>query len=294
MIISLYVPLGVACVIALVGPGAARRLAPAAATRVLSALAIACAAGTLGTLLLAIIGGGVNLAPLLGFGKDREWLVAGLDAVPWPLGIAALIVLVVVAVRIMITVFREHRTMMDLKALIDGHGGLLVLNDARPYAYAVPVGTGTVIVSTSMLSTLSDAERKALLAHERAHLNYRHHLHREIGDVAASINPLLGGMCREMRLQTERWADETAATHSTRTIAATSLTKATLASTWSPPAAMAYTTNYIRERLAALAIAPPISRWNTAMPIAAVALLGGIALTDALKACLTVLALFYP
>jgi len=42
-----------------------------------------------------------------------------------------------------------------------------------------------------MLRTLSADERRALLAHEAAHLTYRHHVYTQLTDVAAAANPLL-------------------------------------------------------------------------------------------------------
>ncbi len=50
-----------------------------------------------------------------------------------------------------------------------------VLPDRTPYAYALPGGRGRgrgrVVVSTGMLAGLGSAERRALFAHERAHLD---------------------------------------------------------------------------------------------------------------------------
>ena len=47
-----------------------------------------------------------------------------------------------------------------------GAGGLVVVDDPAPDAYALPGLSGRVVVSTAMLRALPAAERRALLAHE--------------------------------------------------------------------------------------------------------------------------------
>ncbi|TFC03352.1 M56 family metallopeptidase [Cryobacterium sp. MDB2-33-2] len=295
MIYSLYLPLGVACLLAMAGPVVSRRLTPAAATRLLSALALLSAVATLGTLTLLAVGGSVKLLPLWGIGADREQLVGGRDGVPWPIGAAALAILAFLAVRTVFAVVHEWRTLRELRDLVaESEDGLMVLVDSRPYAFAVPISAGTVIVSTAMLEILSGPERQALLAHEQAHLTNRHHLYRVIAIIAVAINPLLGTIRREIQLQTERWADERAAEQSSRPVTARSLARAALAATRTPPTVMAYTSDHVRERLAALAIEPPTSRWATVIPVAIAVIIGGAALLDALQACVTVLEVFYP
>ncbi|MHB1172597.1 MAG: M56 family metallopeptidase [Lacisediminihabitans sp.] len=295
MIYSVYLPMIVVCVLALAGPVVSRNLAPSTSTRFLSALAVLSAAATIGTLVLLAVGGMVKMLPLLGIGADRERLVGGRDGVPWPVGVVAAVGLAMVAVRVFRAAANERRTLQALKALVEGSGeGLLVLEDSQPYAYAVPVGTGTVIVSTAMLNTLTDPERRALLAHEQAHLTHHHYRYQLIAITALAINPLLGRVRRELKLQTERWADESAAQQATRPVTARSLARAALASAAPPPTAMAYSTDHIRERLAALAVEPPTSHWATVIPLAVVVTIGSAALLDAITSCATLLALFYP
>ena len=295
MIYSVYLPMFVVCVLALVGPFVSRKLAPSASTRFLAALAAVSAAATIGTLVLLTVGGMVKMLPLLGIGADREQLVAARDGVPWPVGIITAIALAVVCVRVFRAAANERRTVQVLRELVEESGeGLLVLEDSQPYAYAVPIGTGTVIVSTAMLNTLSDPERRALLAHEQAHLTHHHYRYQLIAITAVAINPLLSRVRRELKLQTERWADESAAQQATRPVTARSLARAALASAAAPPTAMAYSTDHVRERLAALAVEPLTSHWATVIPLAVVVTIGSAALLDAIKACATVLALFYP
>src|SRR5262249_7851163 len=59
-------------------------------------------------------------------------------------------------------------------ALATATGDLVVLPDRRPHAFAVPGRPGRVVVTDTMLRILSPEQRRVLLAHERAHLIYRH------------------------------------------------------------------------------------------------------------------------
>ncbi|WP_018549501.1 M56 family metallopeptidase [Streptomyces sp. LaPpAH-108] len=109
-----------------------------------------------------------------------------------------------------------------------------VLPDATPYAYALPErgrgrgqgrgqgrGRGRVVVSTGMLSRLTSGERRALFAHERAHLTARHHRFLLLVQLAARANPFLRPLRTAVSYTVERWADEEAAgvVRSRRTVA---------------------------------------------------------------------------
>lgn len=54
-------------------------------------------------------------------------------------------------------------------------GEAIVIDDARLAAYCVPGRHPTVVMTTGALDRLSDVERQAVVAHERAHLRCRHH-----------------------------------------------------------------------------------------------------------------------
>uniref|UniRef100_A0AAU3GX82 M56 family metallopeptidase n=1 Tax=Streptomyces sp. NBC_01401 TaxID=2903854 RepID=A0AAU3GX82_9ACTN len=98
-----------------------------------------------------------------------------------------------------------------------GHGGtgdLVVVASTGPYAYALPGRRGhggRVVVSTAMMDCLDARERRALVAHERAHLTGRHHRHLLVTQLAARANPLLLPLRTAVAYSTERWADEEAA-----------------------------------------------------------------------------------
>ncbi|MFE3579658.1 M56 family metallopeptidase [Streptomyces vinaceus] len=90
-------------------------------------------------------------------------------------------------------------------------GPVVVLRDEAPYAYALPGRTARVVASTGMLATLTSRERRALFAHERAHLAGRHHRFLLTVQLAARANPFLGPLRTAVTYTAERWADEEAA-----------------------------------------------------------------------------------
>ncbi|MER8013943.1 M56 family metallopeptidase [Streptomyces griseoluteus] len=87
-----------------------------------------------------------------------------------------------------------------------------VLPDPEPYAYALPGrDRGRVVVSTGMLDRLAARERRALFAHERAHLAGGHHRFLLLVQLAARANPFLRPLRTAVSYTVERWADEEAA-----------------------------------------------------------------------------------
>ncbi|WP_330238800.1 M56 family metallopeptidase [Streptomyces sp. NBC_00525] len=86
-----------------------------------------------------------------------------------------------------------------------------VLPDEAAYAYALPGRRDRVVVSTGMLAGLAPAERRAMFAHERAHLAGRHHRFLLTVQLAARANPFLRPLRTAVAYSTERWADEEAA-----------------------------------------------------------------------------------
>ena len=86
-----------------------------------------------------------------------------------------------------------------------------MLRDDAAFAYAVPGWPGRIVVSRGLLRHLDGPGRRALLAHEQAHLAERHDLHRAAAVVAAAMNPLLFRVPAALDLACERRADEGAA-----------------------------------------------------------------------------------
>jgi hypothetical protein len=155
---------------------------------------------------------------------------------------------------------------------------LLVLPDARPIAHALPGRPGRIVVSTGILAGLNPAERRALLAHERAHLIRSHHLFVAVVDVFATANPLLLPLRKVVRYTTERWADELAARAvGSRSVVARAVGKAALATedaVHRDPVRLGATAGDVPRRVAALLIAPPARRLLTSRSVFALVAIG--------------------
>ncbi|MGW0683723.1 M56 family metallopeptidase [Streptomyces sp. NPDC002754] len=90
---------------------------------------------------------------------------------------------------------------------------------------------GRIVVSTALLDRLAPAERRALFAHERAHLTARHHRLLLTVRLAARANPFLRPLSSAVAYTAERWADEEAAAQvGDRKVVARAIGKAALSS----------------------------------------------------------------
>ena len=131
-------------------------------------------------------------------------------------------------------VLRSLLELRDASRLCDELGphaeGLVIVDDERADAYAISgFRSSRIVISRRMLQALPPGERRVLLAHEAAHLRYRHHLFVQLADLAAAANPLLRPVSREVRIGVERWADEVAVAETgDRVVAARSLARAGL------------------------------------------------------------------
>ncbi|MGW1051446.1 M56 family metallopeptidase [Streptomyces sp. NPDC002521] len=131
--------------------------------------------------------------------------VAGKAAIP------ALLTVVATCLR---SLLRHRRVRRQAHAALRGlpPTQVAVLPDTSPYAYALPGGPrDRIVVSTAMLDSLPSRERRALFAHERAHLSARHHRHLLLVQLAAGANPFLRPLRTAVAYTAERWADEEAA-----------------------------------------------------------------------------------
>ncbi|MEU1618754.1 M56 family metallopeptidase [Streptomyces sp. NPDC005722] len=130
------------------------------------------------------------------------------------LAAGALAVSCVTGVRRAIAEVRRFRIAHGDVAGAPEAGGLCVVDDPRPDAYALP-GTrrrpGRVVVTTGMLRALAPEEREPLLAHERAHLAGRHHLFLMVAQLAGWCHPGLAAVVSQVSFAAERAADEAAA-----------------------------------------------------------------------------------
>lgn len=228
MSLSLVMP-GVAVVVLAMIAGRVRWSdAPALAMRVLTGV-VGLASATVLLVLVAIASGfvarsSVGLAilqrcPRLGLVHHRVGTVEG---------VIALVALVVIGFRI-VRVLRMRR--WAVKGTSGQH--LKVLRTNEPIAYAAPGKPGCVVVSRGMLQELSPEERRVMFAHERAHLSQNHHRYLLVGVVATAIAPMLSGVVEQLRLATERCADEAAVDvmGGDREVVAVSIGRAALATT---------------------------------------------------------------
>lgn len=102
----------------------------------------------------------------------------------------------------------DHRAMGRLLDSLPESAGLTVVDDDAVIAYAVPSRRGgRTVVSTGMLRTLSAPQRRALIAHESAHLRLNHHRYSIAARLAAAGLPVLVPLTRGVDRAIERWAD---------------------------------------------------------------------------------------
>ncbi|MFD4726746.1 M48 family metalloprotease [Streptomyces seoulensis] len=149
-------------------------------------------------------------------------------------------------------------------------GGLCVLSDPRPDAFALPGGprrADRIVVTTGMLRALDPVQREALLAHERAHLAARHHLLLSAAQLAGWCHPALASVAAHISFAAERAADEAAARHcGDRTATAHAVGRAALAAsrargtTGAPALAPGATTGPVPARVKALLAPAPVRR----------------------------------
>jgi hypothetical protein len=156
-------------------------------------------------------------------------------------------------------------------------GGLVVVRDGHPTAYAVPGLSGRIVVTTAMLHVLTADERRALLAHEAAHLQHHHYAYVQLSELAAAANPLLRPTASAVRVAVERWADDVAATQTgDRRLVARTLARAGLAraeAPWAVPgAALAAADTEIQQRVNSLLSGPSRRRPTAALLVVAITL----------------------
>lgn len=211
MIFSIYVPLAVGLLLGFVAPVVARR---AHAGTGMLALSVAIAGAGLGSVwaLVLIIATLWDDLP----GVDRGVT----SSVPDVLAVAAAAWLLVAGLRALGVVLARRRMHRGLHAAVAGidctSDGVTVIADPRPEAFAVPAcrpAPARIVVTEGMLRALGPRQRLAMYAHERAHLDGRHHRLRAVAEVAAAVNPALGPASRAMAHLCERSADERAAAH---------------------------------------------------------------------------------
>jgi Zn-dependent protease with chaperone function len=208
----LWVPLLASGLFGALGPALAGRLAPRPATWLLSVGSLLVAASGVTALALVVVTVGAELPE---FARIGHWSARRLEAgqpVDRGAAIGAAALLSVQLALLATTGWRRGRALMAAWVSCRGTPStLVVLPDPNPTAFAVPGWPGRIVASAGLLRALSPAERRAVLAHEQAHLDGRHDLHLTGAALAAAVNPLLARVPAAIRLATERWSDEVAA-----------------------------------------------------------------------------------
>ena len=214
---AVYLPLVLPAVVALTARPVAARLAPGLATWLLTVSSVLLAAASGAALGVLVLAGVLQVPQVAAVGHLS--LRAFRDADPAasvPLAVVAGLALAAAAAAALRAAWRRGRALVAACHAAAGWptGQLAVIEDETAAAFAVPGLTGRrgrVVVSTGMLAALDHGQRRALLAHEQAHLAGRHHLFLAAAHLAAAANPMLRPAERVVAFTVERWADEWAA-----------------------------------------------------------------------------------
>jgi Zn-dependent protease with chaperone function len=238
------VPLLLPVIAALAARPVAGRLAPAVATWLLTVCAVVLAAASGAALGVLVLAGTLRIPQVAALGHmSLRALHDGDPAGSVPVAMVAGLLFATALGAALRAAWLRARALVAA-----GHaaaclpaGQLAVVDDETADAFAIPGLTGRrgrVVVSTGMLAALDHAQRRALLAHEHAHLAGRHHLFLAAAHLAAAANPLLRPAERAVAYTVERWADERAAeVTGDRKMTALAVGKAALAKSRRPPPA---------------------------------------------------------
>jgi Zn-dependent protease with chaperone function len=191
--IAVYLPLALPLLAAVSARWIAHRMEPRAATWLLtgSALLLAAASGAALTFLAATIASQIPLLAAVG-----HWSVRVLhrnDPTSRSLALAACVVLATALIATCrAAALRGQRLASAARTARDlpPAGRLVIIDDPAPDAYALPGWPGRIIVTSGMLGVLDAAERRVLLAHERAHLAGAHYLFVALAQLAPAGSSL--------------------------------------------------------------------------------------------------------
>jgi Zn-dependent protease with chaperone function len=281
-------PLALSALFGFVAPALVRRLPPAPATWLLSAGSLVAAAASSASLGLVALVVCAQAPPASAEGQWSDAVLASASGVPTWAGVLAGVLVIAFAVRFVRAAARRGRAVLcahRIAAALPAPGGeLAVIDTDTRQALAVPGRPGRIVITTGMLRSLDGAQRRALLAHERAHLARGHHWHQSAAALARAANPLLWQVPAALELCCERWADEDAAAVSARSTVAAALTRVVTAGRTGPSVVLAAGAGDVAARIGALAApAPRPARWSTAagtLLLVAIAIAVAVALHD--------------
>ena len=232
MSMIVWLPVGVAVAAGFASGLLHNRTRPALAARLLTASLVSIAVAVVCGLVMAAFGVAAHVAPLSTVLGWCDSLVEPHHHVPTIVGVLSGLALLVGVGRMIL--WRRHRRAVADSAGLVWEPVQVIVSD-EPMAYCVPGPPGHVVVSSGMLDCLDPPEQAALLAHEQAHLDHRHHRYVSVAESAARAVPLLHPLRERVRFCTERWADEIAADAvGDRRVVATAIARAALARSSAP------------------------------------------------------------
>jgi hypothetical protein len=253
---AVYLPLLLPVLLWWASTRTAERVRPSVAVRGLVAGAVATAAASVWSLVLLALTLFDDLPALSGLNQRHGLRLP--EPVPDVIALTALAAAGWAGTRLVRDVSRRRDTVRRLREAGPAPHGLLVADWAAPLAVAVPGRPGHVLVTSGMLRLLDAPERRAVLAHERAHLAHRHHRAVAAVAAAAALNPLLRPVREAVTYLVERWADEDAAAAvGDRALVARAVARAALATTRDVPAPVLGMHGGVVVRRVQALLAPP-------------------------------------
>lgn len=190
----------------------ADRLRPEAAVRFLVLTLTAAAAACLVTLVAFGLKAVAELPATGAFFHFSDRIVRADTAhEPWVSWLSAVFTVLAVAGITRVWLCHRRETAAVRRFAGAGAGQVVVIDDERAAAFAIP--DGRVVVTTGMRAALDDTQYAALLAHEEAHLRGRHHRLILLTRIAAAVHPAFRLLTRHIDYLIERAADEQAAIH---------------------------------------------------------------------------------
>jgi Zn-dependent protease with chaperone function len=238
MKLAVYLPL----ILPLLAAVSARRLAewlpPRSATWLLTGSAVVLAAASSAVLALLALAATIRI-PLVAAVADLSMhALSREDPSSLPLGRAAGALLAAAAAGAARAAWRRTSALVDAHRQarwLPGAEQVVVVSDEAADAYTAPGWPGRIVITTGMVHALTAAERRVLLAHERAHASGYHYLFTAAARLASAANPLLRPLAAAVGYSVERWADEQAATAAgDRRLAARAIATAALAAQAAP------------------------------------------------------------
>jgi Zn-dependent protease with chaperone function len=194
------------------------RLHPRHATWLLSLAAVVLAGTSCGALGLLTLSALVRIPALARLAHlSHRVIIAGGDQTSSTIALAAGILFgaaLLVTASFAVTRARALAAAFTHARALPGSASLVITRDEAADAYTVPGHPGRIVVSTGMLEALDGPGRRALLAHEHAHLEAYHYIYTTAARLAAAANPLVRPLAGAVDYAVERWADE----HAARTV----------------------------------------------------------------------------